>query len=82
MIGHAAWHGGRTVHRLLRVILAVALTAAVAGGALAWRLAQGPLEIDWLTRRLEAAVNTEGAPPVLVIGSAARTAVSPSIWAG
>jgi len=71
MIGHAAWHGGRTVHRLLRVILAVALTAAVAGGALAWRLAQGPLEIDWLTRRLEAAVNTEGALPVLVIGSAA-----------
>jgi hypothetical protein len=71
IIGYAAWHGGRTVHRLLRVVLAVALAAVVAGGALAWRLAQGPLEIGWLTRRLEAAVNTDGAPPVLVIGSAA-----------
>ncbi len=44
---------------------------AVAGGALAWRLAQGPLEIDWLTRRLESVVNAEGKPPVLVIHSAA-----------
>ncbi len=71
LLGHAVTHGGRTVHRLLHVTIAVALAVVVAGGALAWRLAQGPLEIGWLTRRLEAAVNAGGTPPVLVIGSAA-----------
>jgi len=71
MIRHVVHGGGRMVHRLLRVTLAVVLAAAVASGALAWRLAQGPLEIGWLTRRLEAAVNTDGMPPVLVIGSTA-----------
>ena len=71
ILHRAAHGGGRVVHGLLRVMLALVLVAAVAGGALAWRLAQGPLEIGWLTRRLEAAVNTNGAPPVLVIASAA-----------
>ena len=71
MFGHAMDHCGRTVHRLLQVVIAVAVIAAALGGALAWRLAQGPLEIGWLTRRLEAAANAPGAPTVLVIGSAA-----------
>ncbi len=71
MFGHAMDHCGRTVHRLLQVVIAVTIIAAALGGALAWRLAQGPLEIGWLTRRLEAAANAPGGPPALVIGSAA-----------
>lgn len=34
----------------------------------AWRLAQGPVELDFLTGRLEAALNTDGAPTQIKIG--------------
>ncbi len=62
---------GRMVHRLLRVLVALAFIVVLAGGAFAWRLAQGPLEIGWLTRRVQAEANAAGGPPTLVIGSAA-----------
>ena len=75
-LGSAMLYTGRMVHGLVRVALALALLAALGAGALAWRLAQGPLEIGWLTRRIEAAANASGTPPVLVIGSAAL------VWEG
>jgi hypothetical protein len=62
---------GRTAHRLAQVAIALVVLVAVAGVGLAWRLAQGPLEIDWLTHRLEAMANADGRPPALVIRSAA-----------
>ena len=62
---------GRTVHFLLRALIGLAFVAVLAGGAFAWRLAQGPLEIGWLTRRVQAEANAAGGPPTLVIGSAA-----------
>ncbi|MFC7542920.1 hypothetical protein ACFQU2_30440 [Siccirubricoccus deserti] len=40
-------------------------------GALAWRLAQGPLEVPPLARRIEAAANASLAGSRLEIGSAA-----------
>ncbi len=69
-------HAGRALHGLVRVALALTFLAALAAGALAWRLAQGPLEIGWLTRRIQAEANAGGTPPVLVIGSAAL------VWEG
>ncbi len=33
-----------------------------------WRLSQGPVDLDFLTGRLEAALNTEGAPTQIKIG--------------
>ena len=38
---------------------------------LAWRLAQGPVDVNFLTGRLEAALNTEGAPTRIAIGGIA-----------
>ena len=62
---------GRILHMLLHLLIGLAFVVVLAGGGLAWRLAQGPLEIDWLTRRLQAAANAVGGPPTVVIGSAA-----------
>lgn len=60
---------------ILRTVLALALAisvAAVAGVAvLAWRLAQGPLEMDWAARRIEAVRNSRDGPTRLAIGYAA-----------
>jgi len=56
--GQAAMRLWVITHRLLTLLLALILLGAMAMGALAWRLAQGPLEVTWLARRLEAAVNS------------------------
>jgi hypothetical protein len=60
---------------LLHRIAALAVTVAVLGGAaigvLAWRLAQGPLELPWLTRRVAAALNQDASFGQITIGSAA-----------
>lgn len=69
--GKAVSRTGRTAHRLLRVAAALVFMIVLAGGALAWRLAQGPLEIGWLTRRVQAEANAGGGLPKLLIGSAA-----------
>ena len=37
----------------------------------AWRLSQGPVDLAWLTHRLEAAANANGGPTRLSIGSTA-----------
>ena len=66
---------GRMLHLLLRLTMGLAFALAfamvLAGGGLAWRLAQGPLEISWLTHRLQQAANADNAKPLLLIGSAA-----------
>ena len=38
---------------------------------LAWRLSQGPVDLNFLTGRLEAALNTNGAPTQIKIGGIA-----------
>ena len=60
---------------LLHWLATLAITLAVLGGvgvaALAWRLSQGPVDLDWFTSRLEAAANESSGPTRLAIGSAA-----------
>ncbi len=52
-----AWHVASWPAKLLRVVLGlllvVCLTLALAAIGLAWRLAQGPLDVTWLVRRAE-----------------------------
>jgi hypothetical protein len=51
-------------------VLLLVLLAGAGGALLAWRLAQGPMEVTWLARRLEQEANANG-PTRLHIGSAA-----------
>jgi len=69
--GQAARHAGVLLHRLAAVVVAVAVLGGAAIGALGWRLAQGPLELPWLTKRVEAALNQEPTGGRISIGSAA-----------
>ena len=62
-------HAGQAVRgmlvllrRAMSLVLALLVVAMVAIGAFGWLLSQGPLELPWLMRRLEDAVNTEGGP--------------------
>ncbi len=56
---------GRMVHGLLRLLLAGGVLALALLLVLAWRLSQGPLDVDWAARRIEAAANADAAaaPP-------------------
>ena len=47
------------------------LLGAVLLTLLAWRLSQGPVELDFLTGRLESALNADGAPTQIKIGGIA-----------
>ena len=62
---------GRWAHRLVQLALALLLVALAALGALSLRLAEGPLQLDWLARRLTASVNAADPATHLSIGSAA-----------
>ena len=59
------------LHRLAAVVLAVVVLLSVAVAAAAWRLSQGPVELDWLSRRIENAVNAEEGKWRLSIGGTA-----------
>ncbi len=61
------WRGaGLDALRLLRGLALAALGALllllVAAGALAWRVSQAPLSLDWLAPRVEAAARARGLP--------------------
>ncbi|MDE2005530.1 MAG: hypothetical protein KGI51_03090, partial [Rhodospirillales bacterium] len=64
----------RLIFTFLHGTLAVAMTAALIGGvgagALAWRLARGPLDLPWLAARIAAAADPALAPARLRIGRA------------
>ncbi|MBV8913625.1 MAG: hypothetical protein JOZ05_11375, partial [Acetobacteraceae bacterium] len=66
----AARHPARLLHWLLRFLLVAALLALAAAGVLAWRLSQGPLDVAWLARRIEAAAFPKDSPSRLRIGQA------------
>ena len=59
------------VHRVCTLAITLAVLGSVGGAAIAWRLSQGPVDLGWFTRRLEAAANADGGPTRLMIGSAA-----------
>jgi len=64
------------LHRLAHLALGTAVVGSVLLAAAAWRLSQGPVDLAWLTHRLEAAVNTSGASVHLSVGSTAL------VWEG
>jgi len=69
--GQAARGCARVLHLLAHVALTLTVLVAVLGAAAAWRLSQGPVRMDWLTQRLEAALNADDAPTQVAIGSSA-----------
>ncbi len=76
VIGQAAGWGGSGLHRLVRLVLALVVLAVLGAVGLAWRLSTGPLEMDFLARRIEAAANDADAPGRIAIGGAAL------VWEG
>lgn len=58
--GQATRGAGQWLSRLLQFLLALAVLALLAIGALTWRLAEGPLALPWLARRIEAAAAAQG----------------------
>lgn len=59
------------LHWLATLAITLAVLIGVGLGAFAWRLSQGPLELPWITSRLEAAANANGGPTRLTIGAVA-----------
>lgn len=73
---HAARGVGVVLHRLATIMLGTLVVVLVLLAAAAWRLSQGPVDLAWFSRRLEAAVNANGGPTKLSIGSTAL------VWEG
>jgi len=71
VIGQGAVHAGRLLHWLAEIAIGLLVVVAIGAGALAWRLGQGPLDLPWLIRPLEAAANAGVAPMHVSIGAAA-----------
>lgn len=64
------------LHRLASFALALVVLAALVLGAGFWRLTEGPVNLAWVARRLEAAANRGAHPIVLHVGQAAL------VWEG
>src|SRR3954454_15524564 len=62
---------GPWLGRFCNLMLALLMLLALALGGLAWRLAEGPLEIPFLARQIEASFNDRPDGPRLEIGRAA-----------
>ena len=62
---------GSILHRLATLAIGTAVVFSVLLAVAAWRLSRGPVDIAWVTHRLEAAVNDFGGPTKLSIGSTA-----------
>ena len=61
----------KLTHKLATLLFGTVLLVAVLLVLLAWRLSQGPMELDFLAARVEAALNTDGAPTQIEIGGIA-----------
>jgi hypothetical protein len=59
------------LHWLATLAITLAVLGSVGLAAIAWRLSQGPVDLAWLTQRLEDMANANGGPTRLTIGSAA-----------
>jgi hypothetical protein len=58
------------LHWLATLIITLAVLASVGLAAIVWRLSQGPVDLPWLTSRLEDTLNAGGGPTRLAIGAA------------
>ena len=50
------------LHWLGTLAITLAVLGSVGVAAMAWRLSQGPVDLPWLTGRLEDAANANGGP--------------------
>lgn len=66
-VRHTMRHGSRLMHLLVELLIAIAVLV----GALTWRLSQGPLDLPWLTKRVEKTLNQDSTFGRIHIGSAA-----------
>lgn len=69
LAGQAGRHAGRLLHALARLVLALAVLGMAAIALLSWRLAQGPIDLAWLTQTLLSRVNAPYAPLHLDLGA-------------
>lgn len=67
----AAGQVARQAHRALHLLLGFCILLLLAAGILAWRLSQGPIELDFLARAIEATANAEEADSRVEVGRAA-----------
>jgi hypothetical protein len=74
--GRAAAEIGWILHHVCHFLLTVAVLLTLATVAGAWRLAQGPVDLDFFKNRIETAVNNSIAPARVTIGAASIA------WAG
>jgi hypothetical protein len=59
------------LHRLVELVVFLAVLAGIGLGTLAWRLSQGPLDLPWLTRRVEKSLNRDETVGHIAIAGAA-----------
>ena len=71
LAGQAALGCAMLLHWLGTVAITGAVLVTVGLAAMAWRLSQAPVDLPWLTGRLEDAVNASSGPTKLKIGSVA-----------
>jgi hypothetical protein len=65
--GQAVRHTGRLLHWIATAALTVTVLLTVAVIAAAWRLSRGPVDLSWLTHRIEAAAE----PTRITVGTTA-----------
>ncbi len=73
LAGQAARGIGWVLHHAGTLVMVLALGAGIGLGGLAWRLSQGPVELAWLAKRMQAAANAESGTLIISIGGAALT---------
>lgn len=61
---------GRGLRFLTGILLGMSVAGTVALGALVWRLSEGPIEVAWLARQIEAQVNADDGARRILIGTA------------
>jgi hypothetical protein len=71
--GQAIRLTGRVLHRLVTLLLFVALGGTVLLAGLAWRLSEGPVELPWLAQRMQEAANADAGAVRVSIGRAELT---------
>jgi hypothetical protein len=71
LTGQAALGCAMLLHWLATVAMTAGIVVGVGLGAIAWRLSQAPVDLPWLTSRLENLVNANGGPTRLSLGSVA-----------
>lgn len=69
--GQAARTCRDVLHRLAHVALGVGVALAALAAAGAWRLSEGPVDLSWITARLQERANASGGPLHVSIGSTA-----------